>query len=202
MDQNFTDHKSTELFYTKKSRPPTCTEHWVLCIQTFDYTFWHKPRSKSIADAPSELSCCQYPQYAQFWDPDSHPKRNEKMGGGGTFPSQYWNMWNKEVHQRRWQEQQRICYFPIERRTSVEPLLTVVWLTRSPCTQLKQLWNDSLNGFDRLKAKAHGGLVMDYNLHVWGFFDILVNWFHRKFILSLKDRIFANLFHLRKTVYM
>lgn len=108
-----TDHKSTELFYTKKSRPPTCTEHWVLCIQAFDYTFWHKPGSKSIADAPSELSCCQYPQYAQF-DPQTAIPKDMKKWEVEEYSHHNTEiiMWNKKVHQQRWQEQQRICYFP------------------------------------------------------------------------------------------
>ena len=53
-----TNHKPLECLYSKKSRPPARTEHWVLRIQVFNYTIEYKPGSENIADSLSRLSCC------------------------------------------------------------------------------------------------------------------------------------------------
>lgn len=50
-----TDHKLLEVLHSKKSNPPVHIEHWVLCMQEFDYTVKNKRGSENIADALSRL---------------------------------------------------------------------------------------------------------------------------------------------------
>ena len=46
-----TDHKPLEVVFSKKSKPPTRIERWVLRMQKFDYSIKYMPGSENITDA-------------------------------------------------------------------------------------------------------------------------------------------------------